>query len=122
MGAFNVETQVHSYPGYGGYICSNNQICLEDQANNPDFGFVNYDNILYALLAVYTAMSLELWTEIMYQNQDADSNAAALFYCLVVYVISFLLIVLIFGKYYTIVSELSSITCTRFINREFLLN
>ena len=106
MGAFNVKTQAHSYPGYGGYICTNNQICLEDQANNPDFGFVNYDNILYASLAVYTAMSLELWTEIMYQNQDADSNGAALFYCLVVYVISFLLIFLIFGKYYTIISGL----------------
>ncbi|KAI9259454.1 hypothetical protein BDA99DRAFT_538416 [Phascolomyces articulosus] len=97
MGAFNVKTGVHSYPGYGGYICTNNQICLEDQAHNPNFGFVNYDTIYFALLSVYTSMSLELWTELMYQNQDADSNASVLFYCLVVYVISFLLIFLIFA-------------------------
>ncbi|KAI9495474.1 Ion transport protein-domain-containing protein [Zychaea mexicana] len=97
MGAYNVETGVHSYPGFNGYLCRSGQICVEDQDNNPNFGFVNYDTIYFALLSVYTTMSLELWTELMYQNQDADSNVSVLFYCLVVYVISFLLIFLIFA-------------------------
>ncbi|KAI8140598.1 Ion transport protein-domain-containing protein [Fennellomyces sp. T-0311] len=97
LGAYNVHTGVHSYPGYNGYICTNNQICLEDPSNNPDYGFANYDTIYFALLAVYTSASLELWTELMYINQDADSDVAALFYCLLVYVVSFLLIFLIFA-------------------------
>lgn len=98
MGAYNPDTDSHSYAGLGGYICRNDQICMENQDNNPNFGFVNFDTIYFALLAVFSSMSLELWTELMSQNMDADSNAAALFYCLVAYVLSFILIFMIFGK------------------------
>lgn len=98
-GAYNIETQQTSYPGYRGYICSSGQICIEKPVNNPSFGFVNYDTIFFSFLAVYTSVSLELWTDLMYQTQDADSNVAALYYCLGVYIIAFVLTFLLFGKY-----------------------
>ena len=102
MGAYNPDIDSHSYAGSGGYICRNDQICMENQDNNPDFGFVNFDTIYFALLAVFSSMSLELWTELMSQNMDADSKAAAVFYCLVAYVLSFILIFMIFGKFFHI--------------------
>jgi hypothetical protein len=97
-GAYNVQTGGSSYPGYHGYLCETGQICMEDPQNNPNFGFVNYDNIFFSFLSVYTFVSLELWTDLMYQTQDSDSTVAALYYCLGVYIIAFVLTFLLFGK------------------------
>lgn len=97
-GAINVQTGTTSYPGYHGYICAQGQICMEDPVNNPEFGFVNFDNIFFSFLSVYTFVSLELWTDLMYQTQDSDSTVAALYYCLGVYIIAFVLTFLLFGK------------------------
>lgn len=98
VGAYNPITGSHSYQGRAGYYCSNGQVCLELDDHNPNYGFVNFDTIYYAILNVYTFVSLELWTDLMYQNMDGDSKVSALYYCLGVYVISFILIFLIFGK------------------------
>ncbi|KAF7722394.1 calcium channel protein [Apophysomyces ossiformis] len=97
VGPYNPAKDVYKYPGYNGYICSHGQICMEKPENNPNFGFVNFDTIFYAFLNCYTFVSLELWTEIMYQAQDADSTVAALYFCLGVYVISFVLTFLLFA-------------------------
>lgn len=97
-GAYNVETGETSYPGYHGFICNAGQICMENSINNPQSGFVNFDNIFFSLLSVYTFVSLELWTDLMYQTQDADSTVAALYYCLGVYIVAFVLTFLLFGK------------------------
>lgn len=97
-GAFNTLTGETGYAGHRGFICTSGQICMEDPVNNPQSGFVNYDNIFFSLLSVYTFVSLELWTDLMYQTQDADSTVAALYYCLGVYIISFVLTFLLFGK------------------------
>lgn len=98
MGAYSEATQTNAFPGFHGYICENQQICLERPENNPDYGFANYDTIFNAFLNVYTFVSLELWTDLLYQNMDGDSVVVALFYCLGVYVISFVLTFFIFGK------------------------
>lgn len=97
-GAYNIDTQEIVYPGVHGYICAVGQICMENSANNPNFGFVNYDTIFSSFLSVYTFVSLELWTDLMYQTQDADSHVAALYYCLGVYIIAFVLTFLLFGN------------------------
>lgn len=97
-GAYNIETGETNYPGYHGFICSTGQICMENPVNNPQNGFVNYDNIFSSFLSVYSFVSLELWTDLMYQTQDADSTVAALYYCLGVYIIAFVLTFLLFGK------------------------
>ncbi|KAG0185974.1 calcium channel protein [Apophysomyces sp. BC1034] len=97
VGPYNPAKDVYKYPGYNGYICVQGQICMEKPENNPNFGFVNYDTIFYAFLSCYTFVSLELWTELMYQTQDGDSTVAALYFCLGVYVISFVLTFLLFA-------------------------
>lgn len=99
VGAYNVETGKSSYPGYHGYLCAAGQICIEDPVNNPNYGFVNFDTIFFSFLNVYTFVSLELWTDLMYQTQEADSTVAALYYCLGVYIIAFVLTFLLFGKF-----------------------
>ncbi|KAI8075574.1 Ion transport protein-domain-containing protein [Thamnidium elegans] len=96
-GAYNTVTGETIYPGYQGYICTQDQICMENSVNNPQHGFVNYDNIFFSFLSVYTFVSLELWTDLMYQTQDADSSVAALYYCLGVYIIAFVLTFLLFA-------------------------
>lgn len=98
LGPRNVITGKTSYAGTHGYICTSGQMCLEDPANTPNYGFVSYDTIFHSLLSVYTFVSLELWTDLMYQTQEADSTVAALYYCLGVYIISFVLTFLLFGK------------------------
>ncbi|KAL9549481.1 hypothetical protein PS6_006058 [Mucor atramentarius] len=97
VGAYNVETGESSYPGYHGYLCAAGQICIEDPINNPNYGFVNFDTIFFSFLNVYTFVSLELWTDLMYQTQEADSTVAALYYCLGVYIIAFVLTFLLFA-------------------------
>ncbi|EIE92076.1 hypothetical protein RO3G_16787 [Rhizopus delemar RA 99-880] len=91
IGPYNVQTGTRDFAARYGYVCNLGQICIEDPANNPQSGFVNYDNIFFSFLSVYTFVSLELWTDLMYQTQDADSTIAALYYCLGVYIISFIL-------------------------------
>ncbi|RCH90012.1 calcium channel protein, partial [Rhizopus stolonifer] len=97
VGAYNPETQETSYPGYHGYICAAGQTCLEYSGNNPSSGYVNYDTIFTSLLSVYTFVSLELWTDMMYISQDADSTVSALYYCLGVYIVAFVLTFLLFA-------------------------
>ncbi|CAO3641997.1 unnamed protein product [Mucor hiemalis] len=96
-GAYNLASGETSYPGYHGNICPSGQICIEDPNNNPEYGFVNFDNIFFSFLNVFTFVSLELWTDLMYQTQDADSTVAALYYCLGVYIIAFVLTFLLFA-------------------------
>ncbi|RCH93740.1 calcium channel protein [Rhizopus azygosporus] len=97
MGPYNIQTGTHDYYGRHGYMCVSGQMCVEDPNNNPQYNFVNYDNIFSSLLSVYTFVSLELWTDLMYQTQDADSSIAALYYCLGVYIISFVMSFLLFA-------------------------
>lgn len=98
VGPYNVLTGETGYAGTQGFICPTGQMCIEDPANNPNYGYVNYDTIFHSFLSVYTFVSLELWTDLLYQNQDSDSSIAALYYCLGVYIISFILSFLLFGK------------------------
>ncbi|KAI8378680.1 Ion transport protein-domain-containing protein [Choanephora cucurbitarum] len=97
VGAYNPETKETSFPGYHGHICNAGQICMEYSVNNPNNGIVNYDTIFSSLLSVYTFVSMELWTDMMYITQDADSTVAALYYCLGVYIIGFVLTFLLFA-------------------------
>ncbi|KAI8093916.1 Ion transport protein-domain-containing protein [Halteromyces radiatus] len=95
VGPFDITIQANTYPGYQGLICPHGQQCIADPSNNPNNGYMNYDMIFSALLNVYTFVSMELWTDMMYLTQDADSRLAALFYCIGVYIIGFILIYLL---------------------------
>ena len=55
--------------GTGLNNCPGGMVCSEYE--NPNFGITNFDNILYAWLTIFQAISMEGWTDIMYQVQDA---------------------------------------------------
>lgn len=97
VGPFDIATQSNDFPGYQGYICNDGQRCMATPSNNPSYGFMNFDMIFSAFLNVYTFVSMELWTDMMYITQDADSRLAALYYCIGVYLIGFILIYLLFA-------------------------
>ena len=40
---------------------------------NPSYGFVNYDNIMWAWLTIFQCITEEGWTDTMYYTQDALS-------------------------------------------------
>ncbi|KAI8338655.1 Ion transport protein-domain-containing protein [Chlamydoabsidia padenii] len=95
LGPLDYSTQTNMYPGRQGLICPRGQQCIAMPNTNPHNGYVNFDMIFAAFLNVYTFVSMELWTDMMYQTQDADSRLAALFYCLGVYIIGFILMFLL---------------------------
>ena len=45
--------------------CPDGYTCKERE--NPNFGLSNYDNIFMALLTTFEVISLEQWTDMMYQ-------------------------------------------------------
>ncbi|KAI7871731.1 Ion transport protein-domain-containing protein [Spinellus fusiger] len=97
VGPYNKVQDDYGYPGRQGYLCATGQMCIEDPPNNPFDGFVNYDNIFSAFFNTFTFQTLEGWTPTMYQNQDSESNSVAIYYCLGVYIMSFLITFLLFA-------------------------
>ena len=73
-----------------GHTCGASERCLWD-ARNPN-GVNSFDNMGFALLTIFQAMSLEGWTDIMYMLQDAWSSVVALYFVLLVAIGSFYLI------------------------------
>ena len=55
--------------GTGLFNCPEGMVCAPHE--NPNFGITSFDNILYARLTIFQAISLEGWTDIMYMCQDA---------------------------------------------------
>ena len=55
--------------GTGLFNCPEGMVCAPHE--NPNFGITSFDNILYAWLTIFQAISLEGWTDIMYMCQDA---------------------------------------------------
>ena len=59
---------------------------------NPNFDITSFDNILYAFLTIFQAISLEGWTDVMYQVQDAVSP----------YVSWYFVVMIIFGSFFAV--------------------
>ncbi|ORX56168.1 hypothetical protein DM01DRAFT_1303553 [Hesseltinella vesiculosa] len=95
LGPYDLATESNTYPGLHGHLCKSGQVCLVDTSTIPHDGYENFDTIYYAFLNVYTFVSLELWTDMMYIAQDADSRVAALYFCIGAYVIGFILVFLL---------------------------
>eukprot|EP01062_Namystynia_karyoxenos_P079240 TRINITY_DN8319_c1_g3_i1.p1 TRINITY_DN8319_c1_g3~~TRINITY_DN8319_c1_g3_i1.p1 ORF type:complete len:2368 (+),score=863.33 TRINITY_DN8319_c1_g3_i1:64-7104(+) len=67
----------------GGHHCEWNQECLQ-VADNPHYGKVGFDNIGIAALTLFTALTLEGWTESMYETMDGTTWIAALFWVILI--------------------------------------
>ncbi|KAG0308192.1 calcium channel protein [Dissophora globulifera] len=81
-----------SSPRISSMICQEGQICLQVPNYNPDYGLVSFDNLLFSLLTVFTISSMEGWTDVQYWAMDGDSRWAAIFFCAVIFSMSFLMI------------------------------
>ncbi|KAF9565316.1 calcium channel protein [Mortierella alpina] len=81
----------NSSPRTSGLICPEGQVCMQFPNYNP-LGLVSFDNFLFSLLTVFTVSSLEGWTDVEYWVMDGDSRWAAIFFCVAIFLMSFLMI------------------------------
>lgn len=59
---------------------------------NPNFGITSFDNILWAWLTIFQCISLEGWTDIMYQIQDASTPWVWIYFT----------VLIIFGSFFAV--------------------
>ncbi|KAG0244946.1 calcium channel protein [Actinomortierella wolfii] len=81
-----------SSPRASGKICPEGQICMQFPNYNPELGFVSFDNVFYSLLTVFTVSSMEGWTDVEYWVMDGDSKYASIYFCIAIFLMSFLMI------------------------------
>jgi hypothetical protein len=86
--------RVHSDDQY--YYCGYNEcppsyFCGKT-LENPNFNQMNFDTIFYALIAIFTSVTLEGWTSIMIPTQKALSPMTFLFFVPLVFIGAFFLL------------------------------
>ena len=42
-------------------VCEKDYICLPNIGENPNFGFMNFDNILWSALITFQLMTIDYW-------------------------------------------------------------
>ncbi|KAF1800899.1 Ion transport protein-domain-containing protein [Mucor lusitanicus] len=88
----NTGTQ-NTHPGGDGLFCKVGQVCIQDVANQPEYGYMSYENILYTMLNILTVISTENWTDLLYITQDSVSElGAAIFYSFCIYLMTFIMV------------------------------
>ncbi|KAL4505974.1 hypothetical protein ABPG72_013735 [Tetrahymena utriculariae] len=75
----------------GGYQCDGINICGKTMSN-PQFNVTSFDNIFYSFLMVFQIITMEGWTQIMYQLFDAFSMFTVIYFVLLIFIGSFFLI------------------------------
>jgi hypothetical protein len=84
----------------GGLLCQVGQYCIQDPVLTPQWGYLSYSNIYYSMVNVFTVISIEDWSYMMYDSQDGLSTAwVPIFYCLCVYFMTFIIVPLFIGKW-----------------------
>ncbi|KAK3812489.1 MAG: Ion transport protein-domain-containing protein [Linnemannia elongata] len=81
-----------SSPRTSGMICQEGQVCMQFPDYNPGFGMISFDNIFLSLLTTFTISSMEGWTDVEYWVMDGDSKWSAIFFCVSIFLMSFLMI------------------------------
>lgn len=94
----NSDERVCSLPGSGAHECrtgtwcgSNYDVIGQPRFNNEglelatfvpalNWGFTNFDTMPAALLTIFQMITMEGWTDVMYQVQDAHNSVVAAFY------------------------------------------
>eukprot|EP01063_Lacrimia_lanifica_P034752 TRINITY_DN6504_c1_g1_i1.p1 TRINITY_DN6504_c1_g1~~TRINITY_DN6504_c1_g1_i1.p1 ORF type:complete len:2507 (+),score=883.60 TRINITY_DN6504_c1_g1_i1:217-7737(+) len=71
----------------GGFQCPWGYTCEVD--GNPFWGYSSFDNIGYAVLTVFVAVTMEGWTDVMYNTQDGATGAAAIYFVTLILIGSF---------------------------------
>ncbi|KAI8874899.1 hypothetical protein K501DRAFT_280887, partial [Backusella circina FSU 941] len=93
-GAFDVDTGYQYLQSVGdGMFCKLGQVCIQDVLNQPEWGYMTFDNIFYAMLNIFTVISTENWTDMLYISQDSVSSVgSALFYSFCIYMMTFIMV------------------------------
>ncbi|XP_060040337.1 voltage-dependent N-type calcium channel subunit alpha-1B-like, partial [Erinaceus europaeus] len=78
-------------------LCEGNTECRE-YWRGPNFGITNFDNILFAILTVFQCITMEGWTDILYNTNDAAGNTWNWLYFIPLIIIgSFFMLNLVLG-------------------------
>ena len=67
----------------GGHLCDFGYVCVR-HGGNPEGGLLSFDNIGVAALTLFVALTLEGWTDAMYETMDATTYFAAFFWVILV--------------------------------------
>eukprot|EP00210_Caulerpa_lentillifera_P004014 g3829.t1 len=62
--------------------CPNGLLCAH--TGNPNYGITNFDNILSSWLTIFQIISMEGWTTIMYQVQDAVGQISWVYFFILI--------------------------------------
>jgi len=93
-------TDVILFPGHN---CEEGYECRNEGEPNPHEGLMSFDNFFQALLTLYQNMSLTDWTKTVYKISDAWSPLGSIFFCSLVFIMSFcsmnLVLAVIFSSY-----------------------
>jgi len=71
-----------------GYICPYGQLCME-QSSNPYNNVQSFDDIFHSLLQVAVVVSLNGWSDTMYDMVDADYYTAVIFFIVGIILLNF---------------------------------
>ncbi|KAM5299114.1 voltage-dependent N-type calcium channel subunit alpha-1B [Ctenodactylus gundi] len=78
-------------------LCEGDAECREYWPG-PNFGITNFDNILFAILTVFQCITMEGWTDILYNTNDAAGNTWNWLYFIPLIIIgSFFMLNLVLG-------------------------
>nr|XP_055036989.1 probable voltage-dependent N-type calcium channel subunit alpha-1B isoform X5 [Misgurnus anguillicaudatus] len=77
--------------------CKTGEEC-DEYWKGPNFGITNFDNILFAILTVFQCITMEGWTDVLYNTNDASGNTWNWLYFIPLIIIgSFFMLNLVLG-------------------------
>jgi hypothetical protein len=99
QGPYDLHSQAFVRQG-SGFFCKLGQFCVQDDDLAPEWTYLNFFNIYYAMVNMFTIISIEDWSYVMYDVQDGTSTIGSpIFFCLCVYFMSFIMAPLFIGMY-----------------------
>ncbi|XP_018043903.1 PREDICTED: muscle calcium channel subunit alpha-1 isoform X1 [Atta colombica] len=74
----NITDEIMENPipcGSGGFQCSQSYYCSKQFWEGPNYGITNFDNFGLSMLTVFQCITLEGWTDVLYNIEDAMGNS-----------------------------------------------
>ena len=101
-GIYDIDSQVYiPYNAANGFTCKQTQVCVQSDLNRPGWNHISYNNFLSTMMNVFTVISTEDWTNLMYMSEDGISHtAASIFYCFCIYLMTFIMVPMFIGNIY----------------------
>nr|XP_057904168.1 sodium channel protein type 4 subunit alpha B isoform X2 [Doryrhamphus excisus] len=75
-------------------LCPEGYVCLRT-GSNPNYGYTSFDSFGWAFLAVFRLMTLDFWENLMELTLRADGKSYAVFFAVVVILVSYHLVAVI---------------------------